>query len=391
MSTSRMLIGFCVLAAGLLGGTAVAVVPADFDGDGDVDSVDLDLFEDCATSPGVPWAIGCDDKDLDADGDVDQADFGIFQRSLGSGVPMVLIPGGEFVMGDSFDEGNADELPRHVVYVDAFYMDRYEVTNQQYADALNWANSQGNLITVTGGVVYKYGGDAGYPYCDTTASSSGSRITWDGMTFGVTPGRENHPVVRVSWYGAAAYANWRSAMQGKAPAYDLSTWNCEWNGGYRLPTEAEWEKAARGGAAETRFSWSDSNDIRHSRANYYSDWSDGVPYYPYDKSPTQGYHPAFDTGAPPYTSPVGYFAANDYDLCDMVGNVWEWCNDWSSGTYYGSSPYSNPTGPSSGTYRVLRGGAWDYDAFHCRVACRYGFGPAYRSFYIGFRLVLDSP
>ncbi|MDM8004659.1 MAG: SUMF1/EgtB/PvdO family nonheme iron enzyme [Phycisphaerae bacterium] len=391
MSTFRMLMWTCVLTGGLLGSTAMATIPADFDGDGDVDSADLDLLEGCASSPGVRYAIGCEDKDLDTDGDVDQADFGVFQRSLGSGVHMVLIPSGEFLMGDPFDEGNADELPRHAVYVDAFYIDRYEVTNQQYADALNWANSQGNLITVSGGVVYKYDGEAGYPYCDTAISAPGSQITWNGVSFGTTSGRENHPMVHVSWYGAVAYANWRSAMQGKPLVYDLSTWNYSGSGGYRLPTEAEWEKAARGGVAGTRFSWSDSNDIQHARANYYSDWSDGVPYYPYDKSPTQGYHPTFNTGVSPYTSPVGYFTANDYGLYDMVGNVWEWCNDWSGGTYYSSSPYSNPTGPTSGTYRILRGGGWDYDAYYCRVAYRYGFGPAYRSFYLGFRLVLGSP
>ena len=90
------------------------------------------------------------------------------------------------------------ELPVHTVYVSAFYMDRYEVTNDQYKDALNWANAQGGLITVTSGVVYKYNTGTSYPYCDTTTSSSYSRITWSGSTFGVVSGKGNHPMVRVS-------------------------------------------------------------------------------------------------------------------------------------------------------------------------------------------------
>ena len=164
---------------------------------------------------------------------------------------MVLIPAGEFLMGDSFypREGNSDELPRHAVTVDAFFMDKNLVTNQQYADALNWANAQGNLITVTSGRVYKYNSGTSYPYCDTTTSYTYSQITWSGSTFGVVSGKGNYPMERVSWYGSVAYANWRSGMQTKPPCYDLSTWNCNFGSGYRLPTEAEWEKAARGGAS----------------------------------------------------------------------------------------------------------------------------------------------
>ena len=299
---------------------------------------------------------------------------------------MVFIPAGEFLMGDSFGgEGYSGELPRHAVNVDAFYMDKYEVTNQQYADALNWAKGQGNLITVTGGVVYKYNSGTNYPYCDAT-SSSYSRITWNGSTFGVVSGKENHPMVQVSWYGAVAYANWRSAMQGRVLCYDLSSWECNFGSGYRLPTEAEWEKAARGGVADHRFPWSDSDDIQHARANYSS--SSG---YSYDNSPTRGYHPMFSSGDEPYTSPVGYFAANGYGLHDMAGNVWEWCNDWYGGSYYSSSPTNNPCGPSSGTYRVHRGGGWDHDANGCRVAYRIGYCyPVFRLSLLGFRLVLDA-
>jgi len=299
---------------------------------------------------------------------------------------MALIPAGEFLMGDSFNEGGIYELPVHAVYVDAFYMDRYEVTNQQYADALNWARTQGNLITVTSGAIYKYNSGTSYPYCNTTTSSSYSRITWNGSTFGVVAGKENHPMVLVSWYGSAAYANWRSVMEGRTPNYDTTTWACDFAGnGYRLPTEAEWEKAARGGSAGRRFPWSDTDTIQHARANYYSSSN-----YSYDTSPTRGYHPAFSSGGYPYTSPAGYFAPNGYGLYDMAGNVWEWCNDWWGSGYYSISPYDNPRGPTSGSDRVLRGGWWNTRAYNQRCAVRNLGPPGSRSYYIGFRLALDS-
>lgn len=333
----------------------------------------------------------------------------------GPGGDMVLIPAGEFLMGDTFNEGNTSERPVHAVYVDAFYMDRYEVTNAQYAAGLNWAWAQGGLITVTNGVVYKAGSGTNFPYCDTTTSSSFSRITWNGNTFGVVAGKENHPMVRVSWYGSAAYSNWRSAMEGKPLCYDRihenpPNWDCNFGvGGYRLPTEAEWEKAARGGTPGHRFPWSDQNTIQHARANYYSSAS-----YAYDTSPTRNYHPLWGVGSSPYTSPVGFFdgslrykadwnwpgsptsyqtasGANGYGLHDMAGNVWEWCNDWYSSTYYSSSPYANPTGPASGTNRVVRGGGWYYLADYCRVADRPYFTPGFRNSNFGFRCASGTP
>ena len=122
-------------------------------------------------------------------------------------------------MGDTFGEGYSHELPVHAVYVDAFYMDVYEVTNERYCTYLNSAYGQG-LIHVSSGIVYKAGGTS-YPYCDTTSSSSYSRITWNGSTFGITTGKEDHPMLEVSWYGAVAYSNWRSDQDGRTPCYDL--------------------------------------------------------------------------------------------------------------------------------------------------------------------------
>ncbi len=323
---------------------------------------------------------------------------------------MVPISAGPCNLGDTFDEGATDELPVHSANISAFYMDRYEVTNQQYADALNWAEAQGNLITVTGGVVYKFNSGTSFPYCDTTTSSSESRITWNGTTFGVVAGKANHPMALVSWYGAAAYSNWQSGIQGRTPCYDTGTWRCNFAGdGYRLPTEAEWEKAARGGAAGRRFPWSDQDTIQHARANYYSSAN-----YAYDTSPTRNYHPVWGGGNPPFTAPVGFFdgslrykadfnwpgtpssyqtenGANGYGLYDMAGNVREWCNDWYQGNYYFNSPGTNPRGPVFGFSRVLRGGGWSAIAYNCRCAHRRLYSPDFRSDRYGFRCAVGTP
>ncbi|MGB2984742.1 MAG: SUMF1/EgtB/PvdO family nonheme iron enzyme [Phycisphaerae bacterium] len=307
----------------------------------------------------------------------------------GQGTPpeMVLIPGGEFEMGDHHD-GMSDALPVHAVNLDPFYMDIYEVTNQEYCDYLNSAFSQG-LVEVRSGVGCAAGGAE--CYCDTTDSSSSSRITWDGSTFGVV-GQElppedignktSHPMVQVSWYGVAAYANWRSTQHGRTPSYDLSTWECNFAAnGYRLPTEAEWEYAARGRNHDPyrRYPWGDTVD--GSMANYSGS---GDPYEP---------------EADPDTTPVGYYDGNQvpagvdmvngYGLYDVAGNVWEWCNDWYASDYYSSSPYDNPTGPASGSGRVLRGGSWYYSTYYLRCAYRNGDSPDHRNYYNGLRLALD--
>jgi len=352
-------------------------------------------FSGCLGDPEVGVDPSCAAFDFDFDGDVDLVDFARFEHAFGLSIPpgMVLVPAGTFQMGDSWSEGSSIERPVHPVDLSPYSIDKYEVTNAQYAAALNWALAQGNQITVTGGVVYKYNSGTSYLYCDTTTSSSHSRITWNGSTFGVASGKEDHPMVMVSWYGAAAYSNWRSAMEGRQVCYDLSTWECNFGvAGYRLPTEAEWEKAA---------AW-DPEQQKHFR---FGEHSDGCGYNCLDahRANYGSSGDPFESGGYPWTTPVGYYdgsnhggyqtqnAQSYYGCYDMSGNAWEWCNDWYLGTYYSSSPGSNPTGPGEGTYRVLRGGGWDGGPSGCRSAGRAGGWPGVRYGGLGFRCVLGTP
>jgi formylglycine-generating enzyme len=278
---------------------------------------------------------------------------------------MVLIPAGHFMMGDTFGEGESRELPVHEVYVSAFYMDQSGVTKRLWDEVRLWASA------------------AGY---DLGMHQGGKG--WD------------HPVHSVSWYDAVKWCNARSEMEGRVPAYytspaqttvyrtgelNLGNDSVRWDAGYRLPTEAEWEKAARGGAAGRRFPWGDTDEITHSRANYWSGFDDA-----YDTSPTRGGHPVFATGTTPYTSPAGYFAPNGYGLHDMAGNLREWCWDIFSVTYYSESPDSDPRGSVWGTSRVMRGGTCLDRAFYCRVASRGGNWPGQRGSGSGFRSVLPA-
>jgi len=290
---------------------------------------------------------------------------------------MVLIPSGTFQMGDHFSEGNSDELPLHSVTVNDFYMGVMEVTNQQYCDMLNYALSN-SLITASTTTVSNISGDSQEllaiddAYCE---------IIYNGSTFAVEDGKENYPVPEVTWYGSVFYCNMESRQKGCIELYNLIDWSCNFAGsGYRLPTEAEWEYAARGGLSGQRFS--NGNTISHStngdtQANYY-----GTTYFSYDVSPTIGYHPDYNGTS----SPVGSFSANGYGLYDMSGNHMEWCWDWCDGVY-SSSPSDNPTGPNSGDGRVLRDGSWGYYASGSRVANRSDGHPTFGNVDISFRVL----
>ncbi len=275
---------------------------------------------------------------------------------------LVLIPAGTSVIGNATNvfpasEGYADELPQHSVWVSAFFMGSSEVTWSLWNEVSAWA--------ITNDYSFDHAGAGKGP---------------------------QHPVQTVGWYDIVKWCNARSEKEGLTPCYTVGgslyrtgqgVPDCNWAAtGYRLPTEAEWEKAARGGVADHRFPWSAADTIQQARANYYA----AADTFPYDTGPRHGYHPAYQDGIFPYTSPVGCFAANDYGLRDMAGNVWEWCWDWYDNTYYRTSPATNPHGPVSGSARALRGGSWYGHAGTCRVALRLSSRPGNAHNFIGFRL-----
>jgi eukaryotic-like serine/threonine-protein kinase len=253
--------------------------------------------------------------------------IGSTQVSQKDGMVMMYVPAGNFEMGsNTFD---SDEKPVHTVYLDAFWIDRTEVTNEMFAAFLN---DQGNQDE--GGAAWLNAGDGE------------KRINQSGGLWQAESGYRGHPVVEVTWYGAAAY--------------------CEWTG-KRMPTEAEWEKAARGTISRT-YPWGDKIDC--TKANY---------------SGKEG-------GCVGDTNIVGSYpgGASPYGALDMAGNVWEWVADWYDSNYYGRSSDSNPTGPSSGDARVLRGGSWSSSGSSARSADRYGLDPNVAYGGIGFRCATSA-
>jgi formylglycine-generating enzyme required for sulfatase activity len=288
---------------------------------------------------------------------------------------MVLVSAGTFTMGSDEDEGTPSERPEHTPNISAFYVDKYELSNALYAEGLNWAHAHG-LVMVDNlnpnGIVYNATG-AGETYLvmdDSSNDDNQCRITWDGATFGVESGWENYPVVYVTWWGAAAYCNWRSAMASRTPSYNTSTWECNFSAnGYRLPTEAEWEKAARGSSDERTYPWGE-DAVTCGLANFFAE-----PYC---------------MGYPAEVDDAGYSGGNSpYGVWQMSGNVSEWCNDWFSDQYYASSPESDPQGPEDTGYRVARGGSWWDGEFWQRCAVRQGYGPLDTFDRLGLRTVRE--
>lgn len=271
-------------------------------------------------------------------------------------VPMVKIAAGSFSMGDNLDR--FIYAPVHTVELSAYKIGETEVTWGQWQEVRDWAVSNG--------------------YTDLSGVGAGKGL--------------DHPAQSVSWYDVVKWCNAASEKVGLEPVYlvsdggvvyrtgEVSPYMDYSKSGYRLPTEAEWERAARGGLEGKRFPWGDT--ISHAEANYYARPNSGS----YDVNGSDGYHPDYDEGGYPYTSPAGSFAANGYGLYDVAGNVGEWCGDWYGRNYYGNSPDSDPAGPDSGSDRVIRGGDLYYYHYDCRVAYRYSGPPSVRNGGIGFRL-----
>lgn len=229
------------------------------------------------------------------------------------GIPMMYVSSGMFTMGSSAVDAKINEKPAHEIFLKAFYIDKYEVTNAQYNKFVEATNRHRPLYCNTN------------TYCD-----------------------DNLPVVGVSWNDARAYAAWA---------------------GERLPTEAEWEKAARGTDMRV-FPWG-------------NEWFVNEKYPANCKSEKDGYR---------YTAPVNSFedGQSPYDCYNMAGNVWEWCNDWYGASYYRESSNENPKGPMKGVFRVIRGGSWFNPYSSCRVTERSSYRQDSATTWIGFRCVKDA-
>lgn len=317
---------------------------------------------------------------------------------------MQTVSAGWFEMGRPYDDqGEADERPVHRVFLDAYAIGRYPVTNAEYIEVLNWAlqkgllqNSAGNPYD--GGEIWAYG----KPIADSMTTGVGSQIHYGIGTFEVLTQKgkggevsmDDHPVQMVTWYGAVVYCNWLSEMHGLTPCYDTETWARihPVPQGFRLPTEAEWERAAAwDGTRHFRYGVS-SDELDFTRANFYG----------------EDYANPLGLDSMPYTSPVDWYngvnpvslanpevktvsSASPAGCFDMAGNVWEWCHDRYQDNYYSKSGFANPAGPDTGDHRVGRGGSWRYSSSHCRAADRYYNFPDYRSRYQGFRIALSPP
>ncbi len=235
---------------------------------------------------------------------------------------MAYIPGGWFEMGS---RRASNERPVHRVFVKPFYLDIKEVTVFEFRQ-----------------------------FCNATRRKMPKQPEWSS---------NNHPVVNVTWYQAKAYAKWA---------------------GKRLPTEAEWEFAARGGEnSGLRYSYQESNFY----GNHYGNVADESIRRLKGRFPSvEGYDDGYE-----YTAPVGSFISNTFGVFDMDGNVLEWCSDWYSKSYYKQSPAENPKGPAQGRYKVIRGGSWNRSGKYLRVTYRTFYHPKVQFNFVGFRCAKDAP
>jgi formylglycine-generating enzyme len=279
----------------------------------------------------------------------------------------VLVPGGRFEMGDRFGEGypGDGETPVHTVEVPAFWIDETAVTNRQFA---------------------RFARETGYV---SEAERLGVSAVFH-LTAAADHGDVLHQVAGAPWWLAVRQASWRHPYGRHSDHASLPdhpvvhvTWNdaqayCRW-ADKRLPTEAEWEYAARGGLSGARYPWGDElTPARFWPCNIF-----------------QGDFPRRNTGEDGYlaTAPVRAYRPNGYGLWNTVGNVWEWCADWFSPGYYAQSPEADPRGPAEGRHRVMRGGSYLCHSSYChryRVAARSANDPASTSANVGFRCASDA-
>ncbi len=250
---------------------------------------------------------------------------------------LARIPGGDFLMGAA--DGEADERPVHRVHVSEFFIGRFPVTNDEYARFVRATGHPAPSVTVL--PMIAAGGR------DSIFREFAAPYVWQDAE--PPQGCGNHPVVLVRYDDATAYCAWLSASLGRR---------------YRLPTEAEWERAARGGVDGTRFPWGDAIDQSHG--NYLVD-------------------PAAKRQRG--TRPTGTYPPNAFGLSDVIGNVWEWVSDWYSPDYYGQGEAQNPRGLATGALRIVRGGSWvTDDVAMLRSAYRHKVPPDTYTYSIGFRV-----
>jgi sulfatase modifying factor 1 len=247
------------------------------------------------------------------------------------------IPSGEFAMGA--DDGEEDERPAHKTYLDEFFIGTHPVTNAEYAHFVRETNHPSPAVRALPAMV----SDA----LEAEFRELASTYFWNNGT--PPEGRERHPVTLVGIEDAMLYCAWLAGKTGKP---------------VRLPTEAEWEKAARGGLDGTKYPWGDTLD----------------PAYAH-------FLPEPGVKAERGTVEVGSYPPNGFRLFDMSGNVWEWVSDWYAPHYYSRARYVNPEGPERGLMRIVRGGAWvNADGRYLRCACRHKIPPDSYAYSIGFRI-----
>lgn len=271
-----------------------------------------------------------------------------------------IIPQGEFMMGDFFGEGDDDEQPYHAVYLSDYYIQKTEVTNAQVVKVLNWAYQNG-LITINHRWIRNIEGDTQILFFLETGEIG---FSFDGTQLIVDEGEELLPCVKVLWFGAMAYCHYLTRMNGKlTQAVDLDNWTTDLSAtGYRLPTEAEWEKAARGGVEGYRYPL--GNSISLNEANFNNNIG--------------------------RTTPVGSYPESGYGLFDMVGNVEEYTADSWDPNFYSVSEYNNPMAINSERYSPTRGGSYRHSMIYSRVASRIRAYKFYGYPTLGFRVAQSN-